>query len=240
MEFKKVKQELQQSFSDLIKGQEVLYVTDVSKDDIWQIYLDSYADAETRQEHNCSACRHFLKPYANVVAIKDNKVVSMWDFDCDLPYKPVMRHLNKLVISAPIKGVFVSKESKLGIDFNHQQKDDEIIKWDHFYLELPKHLLLGVADKSVEEVMGNYKAVKDVFKRSLEEITLDSLETVLELISQNSIYRGEEFKGMIQAFLRYKKEYIKLPDNEKDNYAWANSTKGSVAVSKIRNSAIGT
>ena len=32
-----------------------------------------------RQSHTCNCCRQFIKPYGNVVAIVNNKLVSIWD-----------------------------------------------------------------------------------------------------------------------------------------------------------------
>ena len=238
--FKNFKSELQKNFEELIKRHDVLFVTDVEKDAIWNTYLNSYPEDE-KQGHNCNSCRQFLKPYANIVVIgADYKLKSIWDFKADGEYAAVAENLNKLVTSAPIKGVFVTKVAKLGTDFNHQQLDNgEIIKWEHFHFVLPSKFV-DRSSKSEESIMGDYVGHKDVFKRSLNELTQDSVETVLELIAQNSLYRGIESKEILEIFLKHKKAYMKLSAAEKDNYAWANSVKASGAVTKIRNNSIGT
>ena len=239
MEFKKFKKQMQDHFSKVVNGQDVLYVTDVDKETIWNTYLNSYPSDET-QEHNCNSCRQFLKPFANVVAIKDNKIVSIWDFDCDAPYKQVIDNLHKLVTSAPIRDVFVNKYSKLGTDFNFERVvGGHDIKWEHIYLVLPDRFVSRGA-KSEESIMGDFRGHKDVFKRGLEDFSVETISTVLDLIAQNSLYRGAEFKGMLEAFLAYEKLYEKLPADQKDNFVWANSVKASGAVSKIRNTSIGT
>lgn len=238
--FKKFKLALQKNFEEIIKDQTVLFVTDVEKDAIWNTYLNSYPEDE-KQSHNCNSCRQFLKPYANIVVVcAGNKLKSIWDFKADAEYAAVAENLNKLVTSAPIKGVFVTKVAKLGTDFNHQQLENgEIIKWEHFHFVLPSKFV-DRSSKSEESVMADYVGHKDVFKRSLNELTQDSVETVLELIAQNSLYRGIESKEILEIFLKHKKAYMKLSDAEKDNYAWANSVKASGAVTKIRNNSIGT
>jgi len=239
--FKNFRSQLQKNFEEIIKGHDVLFVTDVEKDVIWNTYLGSYSEDE-KQGHNCNTCRQFLKPYANIVVIgADNKLKSIWDFKADdAEYSAVTENLNKLVTSAPIKGVFVTKVAKLGTDFNHQKLENgEIIKWQHFHLELPK-TFVDRSSKSEESIMGDFQAHKDVFKRSLEELTQDSVETVLELIAQNSLYRGIESKEILEIFLKHKKAYMKLSSTQRDNYVWANSVKASGALTKIRNNSIGT
>jgi hypothetical protein len=237
--FKKMKEQMQKNFLEVINGQDVLYVTDVEKDVIWNTYLNAFPPEEM-QFHNCNSCRQFLKPFANVVAIENNKLVSIWDFECEAPFDQVVKSLNDLVTSAPIKNVFVSKLKKLGTDFNHEEKEDgNLIRWEHFHLMLPDRLVTRDS-KSEEAIMGGFRDHKDVFKRGLEEFTVETVETVLDLIAQNSLYRGAEFKGMLEAFLVYEKLYVKLPNDQKDNFVWANSVKASGAVSKLRNTSIGT
>ena len=238
--FKNFKSQLQKNFEEMIKGHDVLFVTDVEKDVIWNTYLNSYSEEE-KQGHNCNACRQFLKPYANIVVIgADNKLKSIWDFKADNEYAAVAENLNKLVTSAPIKGVFVTKVAKLGHDSNPAKLESgEIVIWQHLSFVLPTKFV-DRSSKSEESVMADYVGHKDVFKRSLEELTQDSVETVLELIAQNSLYRGVESKEILEIFLKHKKAYMKLSAAEKDNYAWANSVKASGAVTKIRNNSIGT
>ena len=239
MDFKKFKTQFQENAYKVLNEADNLFVTDLEKDLIWDTYLNSFPESE-RQGFNCSSCRHFLKPFANIVAIKDNKLISMWDFDCEEPYKTVAKNLNALVLSKPIANIFVSKEKKLGTDHNQQLLPDKsIITWNHFYLELPAKFVTR-SSESEESIMGQYREAKNVFKRSLEELTKDSVETTLELIEQNSLYRGEEFRGILQAFLKLKIDYAKVKNDEKDNFCWINSIKAGAALSKIRNSAIGT
>jgi hypothetical protein len=84
-----------------------------------------------------------------------------------------------------------------------------------------------------------YRDVKSVFMRSLEEISKDAIETVLELIAQKSLYKGDEWKGPLTKFLELHTEYHALPDAQKDNYCWATSVDVGGAIGKIKNHSIG-
>lgn len=75
----------------MCKDQTKLFRVEVDKDLIWSTYLNSFPEEE-RQEHNCNCCRQFIKNWGNVVAIKNNKVITFWDFKCEEPYKTVAKH----------------------------------------------------------------------------------------------------------------------------------------------------
>lgn len=244
MEFKDFKIKVQEQFQKMVDNHSMLFLTNVNKDVLWETYLNGFPEGtneiyKERREYDCSSCKQFIRPYGNIVAIKDNKLISIWDIEIDYPYQEVANKLSKLVKSRAIKDVFVSKLQKLGIDKNRQLlPDGNIITWQHFYFELPK-AFVDKSSKSEESIMGSYRDAKNVFKRSLDEISLEAIQTTVELIGQKSIYRGEEHLPAIKKFLKYKKEYLKLKEKEKNNYCW-NNFKEAASVSKIRNQAIGT
>lgn len=246
MEFITFKKIFQENFEALIKDTTHIFEVDVDKDELWNTYLDSYPAGTNeiyreRREHDCSACRHFIKNIGNVVIIKDNKIKTIWDFDInDSTYQPVMDTLDTFIKSKMVTNVWFSKFKKIGIDKNFEQFNDKIIEHDHFYIELPNRFV-NTGSKSNEELKGEFKATKEVFKRSLEEITKDSVLTILELISSNTLYKGEEWKGVLTDFLKYQKEYNTLQTEEdKNNFTWEQSVKAGIVIGRIRNHSIGT
>ena len=238
--FEPFKQLFQANFTQVIANQTHLFQVNVDKDLLWDTYLNNFPE-ELRPQFNCNCCRQFIKNYGNLVAIKNNTLFSLWNFNAgDEVYQTVVDNLDHLVINATVKDVFVTTFAKLGTDSNIQRlEDNSTVRWHHFYYELPK-VLVYKGSFTEATVQNEYRSQKEVFKRSLTEITVDAVETVLELISQNSLYRGAEFTGVLQAFLKCQKEYVNLADNQKDNYCWVNSIKLAGSVAKIKNTSIGT
>lgn len=245
MEFTKFRNAMQSHMKKMLDGQNVLFVTDIDKDKLWNMYLDSFPAGinevfRARREYDCSCCRSFIKAFGNVVAIKDNKVISIWDFIVgDNKYQPVIDALSAYIHSVPISGVFITKESKFGTVKNHEQLEDGTVRtWDHLYIELPKKFVLK-SNETVGTVAGELNSTKAVFQRSLEEISKDSLESVLDIIGQNSLYKGEEWKAVLEKFLTLHNEYKGLKPSLKENFCWKKSQEVGGVIGKIRNHSIG-
>lgn len=119
MEFVKFKRAVHAQFNRLAAGADMLFLTNVDKDALWDCYLNSFPEEE-RQSHNCNNCKHYIRHYGRVVAIKDNKVVTMWEnLQLDEPYATVARNLDALVKSKPVVDVFITRDYELGIDRNN-------------------------------------------------------------------------------------------------------------------------
>jgi hypothetical protein len=230
MQFNQFKQVFQSNFNKLIEGQVQLYVTDVDKQQLWDAYLNAFPDAE-RQGFNCNCCKSFIRNYGNVVAIKDGVVKSLWDFTVDdVMYAGVIAALNNLVCESNITNVFVTKQSKLGTDKSLTLSTE----WQHLYYQLSQSFVTRSSD-SEDTIRADKRSRKETFKRGLDELTIDATETVLDLIIQNQLYRGESNKFTLTQFLKHQQEYT-LVDN-KDNYCWNNC---GVNVTGIRNTSIGS
>jgi hypothetical protein len=245
MEFLELKQALNIHLTSMLKDNTTLFVTNVDKDKLWDIYLDSFPEGTNeifreRREYDCSCCKQFIRSFGNVVIIKNNKLVSIWDFSCE-SYQLVIKALSKYVKSKFIKDVFVTQERIFGTDKSREQtENEEIHTWEHFYVKLPK-VFVSNSNLSVPSLKGNFRDNKNVFKRSLEELTIDSVETVLEIIAQNSLYKGKEWESVLKEFYRLYKQYYKLKfSKRKDNYCWQQSVVAGGAIAKIRNHSIGT
>lgn len=247
MEFKNFKEVLQDNFKEMSKDVNHLFEVNVDKDELWNLYLDSFPEGTNqiyreRREYDCSCCRQFIKTIGNAVVVKDNKITTIWDFKTNsLAFQPVVNALSKYIKSKAITDIYVSKLDKIGTDKNFEKLESgEIIEWQHFYLELPNKFV-DRSNRSEGDIKGSYRDTRNVFKRSLDEISEESILTVLELIASNTLYKGEEWKSVLNEFLKYKKAYDKLQtQQEREIYSWEQSVKVGGTIGRIRNHSIGT
>lgn len=243
-QFINFKKAVQDKLERMTENNNALFVTDVSKEAIWETYLEGFPAGtneilKERREYDCQCCKSFIRRIGNVVALEGNKLVSIWDIEVEYPFNEVAGKLSALVKSAAIRDAFISREAKIGVDFNHQQTESgEVNTWSHFHVELPSSFVNTNHPDSVEAIMGGIRDSKNVFKRSMDELTLDAGQTILELIEQGSLYRGAEFQDSVVEFVVAKNLYDNIPDDERDAWCWTTSRKTSVA--RIRNTAIGT
>lgn len=254
MEFKEFRSLLQQHFAAMVKDTDRLFEVAVGtteeqvaafKDRLWNLYLDSFPAGTNeifreRREYDGSYDRNFIRTIGNVVVIKNGKLQTLWDFKTgEEKFQTVVDALAAFIKSHAVSDVYITKLSKIGVERNFEMINGKSHEWNHFYLELPSRLVHS-GRESEATVQGSIRAVKDVFKRSLNELTEDSVNVVLELIASGSLYKGEEWKGALTTFQKHQKAYNKLKtEQEKDLYAWEQSIIVGGAVGKIRNHSMG-
>jgi hypothetical protein len=227
MEFKEFRQKLKKHFEMIVAGEKHLFLTDVSRDELWNTYLESFPPGTNnmfrkRREYDCKCCKQFIHFYSNLILINNkNEMVSIWDIpNLEHPFDKVAEALSKKVKAAKICNVFVQNFPRMGVESNLANEDGTIKRWEHLHLMLPKDLRKS-HPISVDALMGELRSRKDVFHRALSEITEESINTVLELIEQNSLYRGAEYKGPVSKLLEFKKEFNKIKNHKhKDNFSW--------------------
>lgn len=243
MTFIEMRTKLLEHFAEMTKNAKSLYWADIDKDKLWDLYLDSFPTNKnpiyrTRTWHDCSCCRHFIKTMGGIVAIKDGNVISLWDFDVDgdAAYEPSIKAMREYVHSCPIKDIFLSKENRIGTKSNKELSDGELLTYDHFYADIPSQSLVN---GYLSEKKAQFRDTRNVFKRSLDEISAEAVNVVLELIAQGSLYRGEEHKKVLEKFASYKAKYNQLTNEQKEIFAWEYASEAGMAVGRLRNHSIG-
>lgn len=219
-----------------------LFRVDVDKDLLWSAYLSSFPAGTNpvyreRSEHDCSACKGFVRTLGGVVTIRGNQLVSIWDCQTDDVYQPVVDALAALVKSRPVANIFLHPERQVGVAKNFEQATSGVKTWEHFFVNLPATAVCKGVEIGPKQSAA--KADHDVLLRSLIEIDLESIDTVLELIDQNSLYRGEENRHAVSEFRKLKHRFCTEP-GDPDLFAWAESRTALGSVARVRNTAIGT
>lgn len=238
--FKDLKNIITTNFNKLIRENSHLFYVSIDRDIIWDKYLDGFENPVVKQDHNCNCCKSFLRQFGGIVAIQNNKMVSIWDINVDdTIYKNSIKNLSEYIHSLPITDIFINDVTNLGTDTNKQKLEDgTLLTRNHFYLKLdPKFICRSM---SIDQMKGEFRSSKDVLKRSLDELVDDASKTVLELIDQNSLYRGSEFEHQVREFYKLQKEYSTIDIVDEDNFCWQKAATVSNIISRIRNSAIGT
>lgn len=250
-DFKEFRTLLQKHFDEMVKDGAPLFITNADEDKLYNLYLDSFPAGTNpifrkRREYDCSCCRRFVKNIGKLVSFMDGQMVTVWDFDTKSDvYQPVVDALAAYVKTcAVVNPYYVSRnmisDGKFGTEMNYEYDADHkaVRTWDHFAVEIPQRFIVNSYDVSTK--MAEWRDSANVFKRSLEELTMDAVDTVLELIAQNSLYRGKEFEGLVRGFKSDKQVYDRLPDEKKSAYVWMAPGGASMNRLRIRNTAIGT
>lgn len=249
MTFNEFRNRLATHFAAATKDR-VLFETDVDRNALWEVYLDSFPEGtnpvyRVRREYDCSCCRHFIKNIGVTVYIGDDmKAHSIFEFDAGSEvFQPVVDAMARFVTgNGRITGKYLSKEGWVGIDHNRELDDDgrKVKTWNHFCLDLPNQMIFrGRHGDTVGTAKGQFNATHDVFKRSLDEISLEAIDTVLELIRSNTLYKGAEWSDNILLLRTHKVAYDALTDAQKDNYCWAMTETVGPVLGRIHNHSIG-
>ena len=247
--FKDFVKAIQKNLQQMSKDSSRLFTVNVDTEELYNLYLDSFPAGTNeiyreRREYDCSCCRHFIRDVGNVVSIKNGELHTIWGINpvSDDKYNVVAAALDAYVKQKAVLGVFLKKEKRIGTPENREMlPTGKINKYEHFFVDLPEICIFKECyGHTLEGDLSQFRDVRNVFKRSLDEISKEAVDTVLELIAQNSLYKGAEWKKQLTEFKNYQKEYGKLTDEQKELWIWEKSISAGAVIGKIRNHSIGT
>lgn len=247
--FKDFVKAIQKNLQQMSKDSSRLFTVNVDTEELYNLYLDSFPAGTNeiyreRREYDCSCCRHFIRDVGNVVSIKNGELHTIWGINpvSDDKYNVVAAALDAYVKQKAVLGVFLKKEKRIGTPENREMlPTGKINKYEHFFVDLPEICIFKECyGHTFEGDLSQFRDVRNVFKRSLDEISKEAVDTVLELIAQNSLYKGAEWKKQLTEFKNYQKEYGKLTDEQKELWIWEKSIAAGAVIGKIRNHSIGT
>lgn len=241
MDFKPFAQAVNQAFTQM--SQHELFVLDVDVDELWGHYLASFPAGTnpiyiTNTEHDCSCCRNFVKHLGAVVCVANGRIQTVWDDAAVLAdigfYAVVANQMREFLKDKPIKTVFRTSEPQYGAELTKQHLEAGTRNWNHFWGKIaPRHFT-----KSPGEARGAIEAKVQVFARGLNELKAEALESIVELIESNGLYRGEEHLAAVKGFYSLHRAYQQAKtDFERTLIVLNNFDK---PFTQFRNTVIGT
>ena len=230
MSFIDFRNQVNSRIQTLINQCDTLLEVDIEREELWNYYLDCFPAGtnpiyKERREYDCNCCKSFIKNVGALVGIADGKLVTVWPETDVYPFSYVSSYMDTLIKTRSIKGLFSAFQSKIGIDKN---VDGNMHTWSHFYFAFPNKFV-DISGRIHSEMTASY----DVLKRSIEEISDEAIATVLDLISSNSIYRGQEHLHVVQGLAQAK---VQCKD-EISRWSYVIKNQGN---SRFKNTVIGT
>jgi len=138
----------------------------------------------------------------------------------------------KLGIASNFKQYTQEEAEKFGV-----VSPGEVYEFEHFCLDLPKQFV-DFSGKSLESITAGYRDKYTVFKRTMEEIPLDTLVLVKDLIAQGSLLDGMAHASAITAMSSLALHYEGVTTN-KHNWYWQVTHGMHERIAKFKNTLIG-
>ncbi len=229
--------------TNLLAQADHLFLVEAPGGFFWDTFINGLP-AELQPEYTCNACRSFLQHFGGLVVITPGGRQSIWDFEAPAPFDKIVKELHELAMSFPIRDVLIAETPKLGIDHNNGlNAAGEVVTWHHLSAVLPRQLVTRVgADTTIDTLRGEIRTRKQTLKRALTELKSNAVQTVLELIAQGSLYKGEENQHLVQKFAGLQAQYALIArEQDQDDFCWQKAAvKANEQVCGIRTTSIGT
>ena len=176
---------------------------------------------------------NFIRRVGNLAMITpDYKLVSLWDFESHTLFENAREALSNAIHNGQIVDIYLEKERIAGHKPNADNENPSII-WEHYYVELPDTL---VNTRNIDTAKHEVRDAHDVLKRTVQEVNVEDLQTVIDLIQENNLYREQEFLSNLKKWVDLKKDY---DNHQSEEYLWFNAIKFGRSVG-YRSTVIGT
>lgn len=234
---------MEKHWKEITKNNPPIFEVDIDKSAFYQLYLDSFPEGTNpiyrqRREFDCSCCHHFINQVGSVMVYSTNGWTSIWDFEAPYPYSEVCKVMSAELRNHSLRDIFYIDSKYAGTKYSTEYKGVELIRWDHFFLDIPDAYVRERSE--IPGLKSDFLDSKNVFYRTMREITLDAMEIVYDLICAGSLYRGDEWKTQIAKLIELKHIYDDTTNTDRNSFIWTTPTKIPASLARIRNSSIGT
>ncbi len=222
---------IRQSFMQAVKEEAApLFTTDAAE--LYPLFLENIPE-EAKQCYNCSACRHFVNRFGRLVSINPEsgkKTAVMWNASVPEFFQKAVDAVKTKVEDAKITGVFVTDKTELGCS--------KTGIWEHMAVDVPKKIVYqGRIRTPFQEAAGKAEDYR-VLCSSIAKYPQKDVETAVNLLRSDALYRGEQILRMAEWFL----ETIKLIHGkaDADNILWYRAASAPVGFCHIPATMVGT
>lgn len=169
------------------------------------------------------------------VGIRDIFVESFNELK-DLSYEPKVKNTNtKFALGIAVnRKIYTQEEAD---KYPGTVVVGQPYEFNHMHVVVPRQFI-DMTEDSAESTMARYRDAKQVFKRFLDEISLDTMLLVKDLQAQGSLMNALSYMPKLEVFIDFKKEYDEVPGKQKDNWCWIKSY--DLPYAKFKNELMGS
>lgn len=216
-----------------MNSEEPLFTTD--SEYLYDIFLANIPE-EARQHYTCRACRDFVNRYGGLVAIGEDGETNpvMWSTSSSTAifFRKAVHEVYKRVKYAKVTGVFLTEEKRLGIP--------KTGVWTHMAVHIPKERIHRDKIFTAGQKMAEKKEDFKMLINAIVKYKKDTVETAVNLLRSNSLYRSEKILGIAEWFLEVVKDFEDNHGKFGANLAWKRVATAPAGFCHISSSMIGT
>ena len=184
--------DIRTSFAYATRNNEPLFTTDAKG--LYEAFLRSLPEKD-RQYYNCHTCADFINKYGGLVTIDDNGelIPAMWNFIAPDLFREAVIDMYSLVKKAKVTGVFYTNLEQLCTP--------KTGVWTHMSVDVPKHVKTFDHQDIITGRRPDFKMLVD----ACYKYTLRDIETAVNILRSNLLYRSEKFVKNAEWLLDIKK-----------------------------------
>ena len=243
--FKKMQTQLQEYFDDYFLNEDFLFRLDCDVSDVWNLYLDSFPDEikgiyHEKPWHDCQRCQSWFRTMANVVMIDDDyKIRTLFDFETIPEYQDVFRTLDEFLKTKSVESIFLHDKPSVGVFQSFAEYDGGFELNHHFYLDIPDKFYAD--SDELASILGDAKTQRQLFEDTMNQISPDAVDTVLELAYSNTLYRSDQWKDTLEGLKEALEEFGQIDsDCDLNTWFWKKSAILPRNIVHVKNTSMGT
>lgn len=163
----------------------------------------------------------------------ENVFFETYDELNSLPYEKCSKNNIKfrLGVAQNFKQYTVEEVAKFGI-----VTTNKTYTFNHFNLDLPTQFV-NKSGNSIGQIRGIYSDKFQVFRRTMEEISIGTYQICIDLIKEGALVNSDKYISALEQYIKFKKDYDKT--SNKENYCWNVSYSLEEGFAKFGGSNIG-